>query len=104
MERGCAREHRCRSVSIPVAGGGRGCQPAALRRSYTEGVRGALARIDQLVPRTDPATRCALLAGMVGALAIARAVNDEELSAAMLRETREFWTRTLAKPRRGPRS
>ena len=79
-------------------------QPAALRRRYTEGVRGALARIDQLAPRTDSATRRALLAGMVGALALARAVNDEELSAALLRGTREFWTRTLAKRRREPRS
>jgi hypothetical protein len=32
---------------------------------------------------------------MVGALALARAVNDEELSAAMLRETRGFWIRVL---------
>jgi TetR/AcrR family transcriptional repressor of nem operon len=79
-------------------------QPGALRRTYTEGVRSALARIEQFAPDTDSATRHALLAGMVGALAMARAVNDEELSAAMLRETREFWTRTLAKRRREPRS
>jgi hypothetical protein len=37
---------------------------------------------------------------MVGALAIARAVDDEELSAAILRDARRFWTRTLAKGRR----
>ena len=75
-------------------------QPATLRRAYTEGVRGALARIEQLAPGTDAATRRALLAGMVGALAIARAVDDDELSAAMLRDARDAWIRTLAKRRR----
>lgn len=75
-------------------------QPAALRRAYTEGVRSALARIEQLSPRADPGTRLALLAGMVGALAVARAVNDERLSAAVLRQTREFWTHILAERKR----
>jgi len=66
-------------------------QPA-VRRAYTEGVRDALARIEALAPGADSK---ALLAGMVGALVIARAVDDEELSAAMLRETRRFWTEAL---------
>lgn len=74
-------------------------QPAAVRRTYTEGVRNALARIREIASGTDSRERLALLAGMVGALAIARAVNDEELSAAVLRESREFWTHTLAKRR-----
>ncbi|MFL5310320.1 MAG: TetR family transcriptional regulator [Myxococcales bacterium] len=79
-------------------------QSAALRRAYTEGVRAALARIERLAAGTDARTRRALLAGMVGALAIARAVDDDELSAAMLRDTCESWTRTLAKGRRESRS
>lgn len=79
-------------------------QPAALRRAYTDGVRRTLARIERLAPGTDARTRRALLASMVGAMAVARAVDDEELSAAMLRDTRESWTRTLAKRRREPRS
>jgi TetR/AcrR family transcriptional repressor of nem operon len=70
-------------------------QPAAVRRAYTEGVRDALARIEEIAPGTDSRARLALLAGMVGALAIARAVNDEELSAAVLRETRGFWINAL---------
>jgi TetR/AcrR family transcriptional repressor of nem operon len=70
-------------------------QPAAVRRAYTEGVRDALARIQEIAPGTNSRARLALLAGMVGALAIARAVNDEELSAAVLRETRGFWIRAL---------
>lgn len=70
-------------------------QPAAVRRAYTEGVHEAIARIQQLAPGADSGARLALLAGMVGALALARAVNDEELSAAMLRETQGFWIRAL---------
>ena len=50
-------------------------QPAGVRRTYTDGVRGALA--------------------------ISRAVDDEELSEAVLRETSRFWIRALA--RRRPR-
>ena len=78
-------------------------QPAAVRRAYTDGVRGMLRRIERLAPGTDARTRRALLASMVGALAIARAVDDEQLSAAMLRDTRDSWTRTL-KNDREPRS
>jgi TetR/AcrR family transcriptional regulator, transcriptional repressor for nem operon len=70
-------------------------QPAALRQTYTAGLRVALARIEQLVPAARREARFALLAGMVGALALARAVDDEELSAALLRGTRGFWTREM---------
>ncbi len=67
-------------------------QPVAVRRAYTEGVRDAIARIERLAPGAEAR---ALLASMVGALAIARAVDDEELSAAMLRDTQRFWVRAL---------
>ena len=79
-------------------------QPAGVRRTYTDGVRGALARIGEVVRSADASARLALLSAMVGALAISRAVDDEELSEAVLRETSRFWIRALAKPRpsRGP--
>jgi TetR/AcrR family transcriptional repressor of nem operon len=70
-------------------------QPAAVRDSYTAGVRDGLARLAKVAPGLSDGERRALLAGMVGALAIARAVNDEELSAAFLRDARRFWTRLL---------
>ena len=66
-------------------------QPAAVRRAYTQGVRDAVRRIGEVAPATDPTAHLALLAGMVGALAISRAVNDEKLSEAVLRDTRNFW-------------
>ena len=74
-------------------------QPAGVRRTYTDGVRGALARIGEVVRSADASARLALLSAMVGALAISRAVDDEELSEAVLRETSRFWIRALAKPR-----
>ena len=74
-------------------------QPAGVRRTYTDGVRGALARIGEVVRDADAPTRLALLSAMVGALAISRAVDDEELSEAVLRETSRFWIRALAMPR-----
>ena len=66
-------------------------QPATVRRAYTEGVRDAVRRIREVAPAADPTAHLALLAGMVGALAISRAVNDEKLSEAVLRDTRNFW-------------
>jgi TetR/AcrR family transcriptional repressor of nem operon len=71
-------------------------QPAAVRGAYTEGVRDALARIGEIAPGADSTTQLALLAGMVGAVALARAIGDEELSAKMLRETRRFWMEALS--------
>jgi len=71
-------------------------QPAAVRSAYTKGMRDALARIREVAPDLDSTTRLALVAGMVGALALARAVGDEKLSAAMLSETRRFWMGALS--------
>lgn len=74
-------------------------QPAAVRRAYTEGVRGAVRRIREVAPAADPTAHLALLAGMVGALAISRAVNDEKLSEAVLRDTRKFWITRIGERR-----
>jgi TetR/AcrR family transcriptional repressor of nem operon len=71
-------------------------QPAAVKDAYTEGVRDALARIGEIAPGADSRTQLACLAGMVGALALARAIGDEELSAKVLRETRRFWMEALS--------
>ena len=42
-------------------------------------------------PAADPKVHLALLAGMVGALAISRAVNERQMSEAVLQDTRNFW-------------
>src|SRR5206468_11379719 len=79
-------------------------QPAGVRRTYSDGVREGLARIGEVVAGADATARLALLSSMVGALAISRAVDDEELSEAVLRETSRFWIRALgeARPHRRP--
>lgn len=74
---------------------GSGCAIAALgsdvprqgrmvRRTYTEGVRALVEELTERMPGRTPATRrraaLALLAGMVGALLLARAVDDAHLS------------------------
>lgn len=74
-------------------------QPAAVRRAYTEGVRAALERLREVAPAPDSAARLALMTSMVGALAISRAVNDEKLSEAVLRDTRNFWMQKLEEQR-----
>jgi TetR/AcrR family transcriptional repressor of nem operon len=95
LRRYLGKAHRDAPASgcpLPALASDMARQPVAVRRAYTAGVRDALARIEQLAPGANAK---ALLAGMVGALAIARAVNDEELSAAILRDTEAFWLRVL---------
>jgi hypothetical protein len=59
-------------------------------------VRDALARIREVAPDVDSTMQLALVTGMVGAPALVRAVDDDELSAAMLSETRRFWMQALS--------
>jgi len=59
-------------------------QPASLRQVFTEGLKRAAARLARLLPDKDQASRddraLALLSGLVGALVLARAVDDPALS------------------------
>jgi TetR/AcrR family transcriptional regulator, transcriptional repressor for nem operon len=103
-------------------------QPAPVRRAYTKGIEDLLARFERLCPsgerrgsrmrlprsergtggrsflappsKTDLAP--ALLAGIAGAIALSRAVDDPALSARFLRDGLAFWTRVLA-GKEGPR-
>ena len=57
-------------------------QGDAVRAGFTEGLRGMIARVERLLPEgEDP---LAAVATMVGALMLARAVDDPELSDALL--------------------
>jgi TetR/AcrR family transcriptional repressor of nem operon len=71
-------------------------QPVAVRRAFTRGVRASAARVAQLAPGRNS---LALLAGVVGALALSRAVKDRELSLAILRDSRRFWLKDLGRGR-----
>ncbi|HET7826657.1 MAG TPA: TetR/AcrR family transcriptional regulator [Anaeromyxobacter sp.] len=72
-------------------------QPAAVRSAYTKGVEDLLARFERLSPRRARELAPALLSGIAGAIAIARAVDDPALSARMLEDTLAFWTRALSR-------
>lgn len=66
-------------------------QGPALRKVFTEGLRERMARLASLLPGRRRAARedqaLALLAGMVGALILARAVDDAALSGRILAAT-----------------
>jgi TetR/AcrR family transcriptional repressor of nem operon len=78
---------------------GRGCliaalgsdvarQPRSVRRAFTEGVRYRLETLKQVMPGRSPSAKrqkaLATLAGLVGALVLARAVDDPQLSEEIL--------------------
>ena len=77
-------------------------QPAPVRRMFTDAVRRRLARIEALAPAAEPEAQLAAVASMFGALALARAVDDEALSTRLLHDTRRYWLGALGK-RRSPR-
>ena len=72
-------------------------QPASVRNVFTEELQAGLAFLAELMPEDTPSRKfedaIAVFAGMVGALILARAVNDETLSKRILQATAERITR-----------
>jgi TetR/AcrR family transcriptional repressor of nem operon len=66
-------------------------QEPSVRRAFTEGIKPLLATLERIVPGRGSAARreraLATMAGLVGALVLARAVEDPELSEEFLRAT-----------------
>jgi TetR/AcrR family transcriptional repressor of nem operon len=99
LRRYLSEEHRDAAAfgcPLPALTSDMARQPDAVRRAFTRGVRASAARVAQLAPGGNS---LALLAGIVGALALARAVKDQELSAAILRGSRRFWMKELGRGR-----
>ena len=67
-------------------------QPHSIRHAFTDGVRRRLDALRDLMPGPSPSARrrraVATLAGLVGALMLARAVDDPELSDEILKAAR----------------
>jgi TetR/AcrR family transcriptional repressor of nem operon len=89
-----SREHRDspgQGCVIAALGSEIARQPQSVREAFTEEFKDALAFLAGLMPEGDPARRYddAIVAftGMVGALILARAVNDKTLSDRILRAT-----------------
>ena len=81
-----------------LRGARRGCRPAespTLRRTFTAGLRPWIDTLVRIVPGRSKAARrqkaLACLSAMVGALILARAVDDAELSDEILAAARALW-------------
>jgi TetR/AcrR family transcriptional regulator, transcriptional repressor for nem operon len=105
-----SREHRDRSGTgclIAALGPEVSRQAAPVRHAVTEGVRSTLDTLARLTPGRSAAAKrqkaIATLASMVGAVVIARAVNDRKLSDEILKASSGTITaRDKACPRAGP--
>ena len=72
-------------------------QPPSVREAFTKELKDALEFLAELMPEDTPSSQyedaIAVFTGMVGALILARAVNDETLSKRILHATAERITR-----------
>ena len=73
-------------------------QPRSVRRAFTEGFRRRIDAVQQLMPGRSAAAKrqkaLAVMAGLVGALTLARAVDDSEMSDAILKAAAAVFERT----------
>lgn len=94
------RDHPAEGCVMPALAGEIARQPAEVRHVFTESTERLIAGIAEYCPgETAEARRdaaLALTAGMVGAVALARAVDDPAFSDRILLATRRFYTDTLA--------
>lgn len=85
---------------MPALAGEMARESPEVRRAFTSGVEEFLDGLAGYCPGDTPEARrdaaLALTAGMVGAVALARAVDDPALSDRMLLAARRFYTATLA--------
>ena len=83
-------------------------QPRSVRRAFTEGFRLRVDAVKHLMPGRSAAakrqTALALLAGLVGALTLARAVDDPQLSDEILEAATAVFERTSSTPARHSRA
>lgn len=87
------RADRANGCTVAALAGEVSRQPPALRRTFTASVRAQVGRITSFLKRGSPAARrrraLATYAGMVGALTLARAVDDPAFAEEILAAARE---------------
>lgn len=103
IRRYVSRQHRdvpAEGCAMPALAGEMARESLEVRRAFTSGVEEFLDGLTGYCPGDTPEARrdaaLALTAGMVGAVALARAVDDPALSDRMLLAARRFFTATLA--------
>jgi TetR/AcrR family transcriptional repressor of nem operon len=95
------RDHPAEGCVLPALSAEVAREPEGVRRAYTGAVEDLVAGIAEHCPGDTPEARrdaaLTLIAGMAGAVALARAVDDPTLSDRLLLATRRFFTDALAK-------
>jgi TetR/AcrR family transcriptional repressor of nem operon len=94
------RDHPAEGCAVPALTAEIAREPAAVRRAFTAALEEFAALLMDYVPGATPEARhdtsLVLAAGMAGAVALARAVDDPTLSDRLLLAARRFYTDTLA--------
>jgi len=110
VERYLSREHRDshgQGCVVAALGSDIARQPPSVREAFTQELADGLKFLAELMPGNDLTRRyddaIAAFTNMVGALVLARAVNDEDLSERILQTTAQRVTQR-AKTRKPPRS
>ncbi len=103
IDRYLSAEHRDDAAGgcvLPALAGEVRREPDTVRHAFTAAIKRYFDRLAPLLPDGDTQTRAdhelILASGMVGAVLLARAVDDRELSDRILRACREFYTAAFA--------
>lgn len=105
IDRYLSAEHRddpATGCLLPALAGEVRREPAEVRHAFTEELQRYFERLAPLLPDRDAQARAdhelVLASGMVGAVLLARAVDDPALSDRILDACREFYTAAFAPP------
>jgi TetR/AcrR family transcriptional regulator, transcriptional repressor for nem operon len=105
IDRYLSPEHRddpAGGCVLPALAGEVRREPTEVRHAFTEELRRYFDRLAPLLPDPDAQTRAdhelVLASGMVGAVLLARAVDDRALSDRILNSCRAFYTAAFAPP------
>lgn len=94
------RDHPAEGCAMPALTAEIAREPAKVRQAFTAALEEFVAQLMDYVPGATPEARhdaaLVLAAGMAGAVALARAVDDPTLSDRLLLAARRFYTDTLA--------
>lgn len=94
------RDHPAEGCAMPALATEIAHEPDDVRHAFTTALGEFIAELTDYLPGDTPEARrdaaLALVAGMAGAVALGRAVDDPELSDRVLLATRRFYTEALA--------
>ncbi|HEU0025871.1 MAG TPA: TetR family transcriptional regulator [Ktedonobacterales bacterium] len=96
------RDHPAEGCAMPALAAEIAREPGEIRHAFTTALEEFVTQLADYVPDATPGARrdaaLALASGMAGAVALARAVDDPDLSDRILLAARHFYTNTLTGP------